>query len=126
MVAEDNPVNQKVVARALEKLGHEVTLAPNGREAVDAFVAATFDIVLMDVQMPVLDGLSATRMIRGIESEAGASHIPIVGLTAHALDSDRSRCLQAGMDAYLSKPFKLQELILLIEALAGKVPAEQS
>jgi CheY-like chemotaxis protein len=126
LVGEDNPVNQKLVARTLENFGHKVTLASNGREAVDAFIASPFDIVLMDVQMPVLDGLSATRMIREIESEAGTSHMPIVGLTAHALDSDRSRCLQAGMDAYLSKPFKPQELILLIEALAGKVLVEQS
>ena len=125
LVAEDNPVNQKVVTRTLENAGHKVTLAPNGRDAVDAFLASPFDIVLMDVQMPVLDGLAATRTIRGIESEGGNSHTPIVGLTAHALDSDRSRCLQAGMDAYLSKPFKPQELILLIEDLALKVLVEQ-
>ena len=126
LVAEDNPVNQKVVTRTLEKLGHKVTLAPNGREAVDAFIASHFDIVLMDVQMPVLDGLSATRMIREIELDAGIPHTPVVGLTAHALDSDRARCLKAGMDAYLSKPFKPQALILLIKELAGKVLAGRS
>ena len=103
LVAEDNPVNQTVIMRMLEKMGHHATLAENGREALSMLQAGTFDLVFMDVQMPEMDGLTATRKIRESELQTG-SHIPIVAMTAHAMKGDKERCLQAGMDAYITKP----------------------
>jgi two-component system sensor histidine kinase/response regulator len=103
LVAEDNPVNQKVVVRMLEKAGHSPLVAHNGREALAMLEAGTFDLVFMDVQMPEIDGLTATRNIRENEKLTG-KHIPIVAMTAHAVKGDKERCLAAGMDAYLSKP----------------------
>lgn len=109
LVAEDNLVNRQLVARLLEKRGHSVHLTSNGREAVEAATAEPFDVILMDIQMPELDGLDATRQIR--EWEAGGNrHTPIIALTAHAMQGDRERCLAAGMDAYLSKPIRTAEL----------------
>ena len=107
----------------MEKAGHPVTLAKNGREAVEAFQQSQFDLVLMDVQMPVMDSLAATMAIRLLEQQAGLSRLPIVALTAHAMESDRLRCLQAGMDAYASKPFKQDELFCLIEDLTSPAAA---
>jgi signal transduction histidine kinase/ActR/RegA family two-component response regulator len=109
LVAEDNTVNQKIALRMLEKRGHRVTLALNGREAVALVRDRAFDIVLMDVQMPVMDGLEATRLIR--EFNAG---LPIVAMTAHAMDGDRERCLDAGMNGYTSKPIRPDELFAAI------------
>ncbi len=103
LLAEDNLVNQAVVARMLEKMGHLLTIACDGREALSRLNAETFDLVFMDVQMPGIDGLAATRKIRERENGTG-SHVPIVAMTAHAMKGDRERCLQAGMDEYLSKP----------------------
>lgn len=103
LLAEDNPINQKVVARMLEKSGHLLTIAQNGQEALSLFQTRTFDLIFMDVQMPGVDGLTATRKIRDWEHGKG-SHIPIVAMTAHALKGDEERCLEAGMDGYLSKP----------------------
>ena len=114
LIVEDNPVNQKVVGRLMEKAGHTITLANNGREAVVAYGQSKFDLVLMDVQMPVMDGLSATATIRGLERESGRARVPIIALTAHAMAADRARCLQAGMDAHLAKPFKTEELLALV------------
>ncbi len=117
LVAEDNPVNQKVACRLLEKRGHRVTVASNGREALDLLSSVPFDLVLMDVQMPILDGIEATAAIRAAERITGA-HIPIVAMTANAVAGDRELCLQNGMDAYVSKPVDSQRLFAAIESLA--------
>jgi signal transduction histidine kinase/CheY-like chemotaxis protein len=124
LVAEDNEVNQRVVSRMLERLGHQVQLAGNGREALERAKVAAFDIVLMDCQMPEMDGFEATARIRAALTTAGRPRMPILALTANASDADRQRCLDAGMDAHLSKPIKLERLA---EALAtwGPTPAEQ-
>ena len=119
LLAEDNPVNQKLAATLLTKRGHEVAVAENGREAVEAFGRGGFDTILMDVEMPEMDGLEATRAIREKEKAEGG-HIPIIGLTAHAMSGDRERCLAAGMDDYLPKPFSPNELFELTERHGGK------
>jgi two-component system sensor histidine kinase/response regulator len=109
LLAEDNPVNQRLALRLLEKLGHRVTLVDNGMAALDQATRASFDLILMDVQMPGLDGLSATRHIRQWESSHGG-HVPIIAMTARAMQGDRERCLEAGMDDYLSKPVDSERL----------------
>ncbi len=116
LVVDDNAVNQKVAARLLEKRGHRVTLAGNGLEALAALERISFDLILMDVQMPEMDGIEATRAIRQREREAGG-HVPIVAMTAHALAGDHGRCLVAGMDGYVSKPIRPAELFAAIEAV---------
>jgi signal transduction histidine kinase/DNA-binding response OmpR family regulator len=116
LLAEDNPVNQKLLLRLLEKAGHAVTLANDGAIAVGAFERGGFDLVLMDVQMPYMDGLQATQKIRAIEAQRGG-HTPILALTAHAMKEDRDRCIQAGMDDYLSKPIYIPELNAVIARL---------
>jgi signal transduction histidine kinase/DNA-binding NarL/FixJ family response regulator len=113
LAAEDNRVNQRLLARLLEKEGHTVKLVDDGEAAVTASGQNNFDVVLMDVQMPVMDGLEATRRIRHREAEAG-KHLPIIALTAHAMKGDRERCLEAGMDAYVTKPVQKQELLQMI------------
>jgi len=128
LVAEDNATNQKLVTAVLESRGHTVTVAPNGRVAVDRAAAESFDVILMDVQMPELGGLEATTEIRAREQSTGA-HVPIVAMTAHAMTGDRERCLAAGMDAYVSKPLRQDDLFGAIDALfisrpADAVPAE--
>jgi signal transduction histidine kinase/ActR/RegA family two-component response regulator len=110
LLAEDNVVNQKVASRLLQKLGHVVTVVGNGLEALDATANGDFDLVLIDVQMPGMDGIEATIEIRAREKAAG-ERIPIIALTAHAMNGDRERCLEAGMDGYLSKPIRTEDLI---------------
>jgi CheY-like chemotaxis protein len=114
LLAEDNLVNQTLAARLLEKRGHRVALARNGREAVAQVEREHFDLVLMDVQMPELDGLEATLAIREKEKATGA-HLPIVAMTAHAMRGDQERCLAAGMDGYVSKPINIKELISVVQ-----------
>ena len=121
LVAEDNAVNQRLARRLLEKRGHQVVVASNGREALEAIATHTFDLVLMDVQMPELDGLEATAALRANETGHG-THLPVIALTAHAMKGDRERCLAAGMDGYLSKPIRPQDLDDLLE-LYVKHPA---
>lgn len=119
LLVEDNPINQVVTAALLEKLGCRVTVAEDGREAIEKLTAQSVDLVLMDCQMPVMDGYEATRRIRA--GEAGVPQLPIVAVTAHALAEDRQKCLDAGMDDYLAKPFGSEELLNML----GKwLPAE--
>jgi CheY-like chemotaxis protein len=114
LLAEDNEVNQRVAAGLLKKGGHSVVIVGNGREAVFALRSEEFDLVLMDVQMPEMDGFEATTAIR--QDEAGTNrHIPIIAMTAHAMTGDRERCLAAGMDGYISKPIRPGDLFNLIE-----------
>ena len=115
LVAEDNALNQLLAKRTLEKAGHSVTVASNGKEAVAALGRETFDLVLMDIQMPVMDGFQATARIREQEIVSG-KHQQIVAMTAHALKGDRERCLEAGMDGYVSKPIRNSELFAAITA----------
>jgi CheY-like chemotaxis protein len=123
LLAEDNLVNQRLVQRILEKEGHDIVVVANGREALEALKKDAFDLVLMDVQMPLMDGLEATKAIR--ESEALTKiHIPIVALTAHAMKGDQDRCIAAGMDGYLSKPIRAADLLNMVETYAKKDCAE--
>tara|TARA_R110002049_G_scaffold4601_6_gene32931 strand:- start:149460 stop:152999 length:3540 start_codon:yes stop_codon:yes gene_type:complete len=110
LVAEDGIANQKVAVGMLTKHGHDVTLATNGEEAIDRWRNGEFDAILMDVQMPAVNGLEATRQIRELEQQLNRKRTPIVAMTAHAMKGDRERCLQAGMDGYLSKPVRSDEL----------------
>ncbi len=111
LIAEDNPVNQRLVMRMLEKRGHAVVLADNGEEALDALAKGMFDVVFMDIQMPQMDGLAATAAIRKIERNRGdGSHQMVIALTAHAMQGDQERCLAAGMDGFLTKPIAAGQL----------------
>jgi CheY-like chemotaxis protein len=114
LVAEDNAVNRLLATRLLEKRGHRVVTTANGREALAALDKEMYDLVLMDVQMPEMDGLEATRTIRRLE-QGTALHQQIIALTAHAMTGDRERCLEAGMDGYLTKPLRPQELDQMLE-----------
>jgi two-component system, sensor histidine kinase and response regulator len=120
LLAEDNQVNQLLATRVFEKLGHRVTIVNNGREALSAVQAGKFDLVAMDVQMPEMDGLDATTAIRAWETAAG-THTPIMAMTAHAMKGDRERCLAAGMDGYISKPIRIQELEHAIAQLVSPI-----
>ncbi len=119
LLAEDNLVNQKVASAMLKKNGHQVVIAGNGQEALDALGKQEFDFILMDVQMPVMDGLAATRAIRKKELETG-QHIPIIALTAHATKVHQDSCFQAGMDDYIPKPFQMPKLFRSIEKLLAQ------
>ena len=129
LLAEDNPVNQRLALRLLEKMGHRITLVDNGVDALDRTTAGGYDLVLMDVQMPELDGLTATRRIRQWEA-ANGGHVPIIAMTARAMQGDRERCLEAGMDNYLSKPIDSERLRQLVSTYhveqAGPVLAWRS
>jgi CheY-like chemotaxis protein len=114
LVAEDNIVNQRVAAGLLTKRGHQVTVVSTGREALHALQAGAFDLVLMDVQMPDMDGFEATAAIRAWERGTGR-HVRIVAMTAHAMVGDKERCLAAGMDGYLSKPIDQRALYAVVE-----------
>jgi CheY-like chemotaxis protein len=109
LLAEDSTANQQLAVGVLTKWGHRVTVAANGVEAVDAWGQDQFDVILMDVQMPEMDGFQATTIIRAREQETG-THIPIVAMTAHAMKGDREECLAAGMDDYVTKPIRWPDL----------------
>ena len=127
LLAEDSIVNQRLAVGLLERHGHRITIANNGQEACDQLERQKFDIVLMDVQMPELDGLSATRRIREREAKSGG-HVPIIAMTAHALKGDRERCLESGMDEYVSKPIRERQLLAALRGMLGDdvaaMPAE--
>jgi CheY-like chemotaxis protein len=120
LLAEDNPVNQKLAIRLLERRGHQVGVAQTGREALALIETDPFDVVLMDVQMPDMDGMEATREIRKRESTRA---LPVIAMTAHAMNGDRERCLAAGMDDYLSKPINPLDLFRLLDELGSKAAA---
>jgi CheY-like chemotaxis protein len=124
LLAEDNPVNQKVARHILEKSGHSVTVAGDGREAVMLFDHQPFDLILMDVQMPYMDGFEATAAIRRRELEKG-THTPIIALTAHAMKGDRERCLSAGCDGYVAKPIQVEELLAAVAEVTPSGPPMQ-
>jgi CheY-like chemotaxis protein len=113
LVADDNTINQRLIKTLLERAGHSVEIAANGRLAVEAFKRAgsSYDVILMDVQMPEIDGYQATREIRDLEGVQDLGHVPIVALTAHAMEGDRQRCLNAGMDGYATKPVEINALL---------------
>ena len=117
LLAEDNPVNQRVAATVLHRRGHEVEIAATGAQALESVTRDSYDLILMDVEMPEMDGLEATRRIRALEAETGG-HVPIIAMTAHAMRGDKEKCLEAGMDGYLPKPIRQQELLQLVENLA--------
>ena len=117
LLAEDNLINQHLVKRLLEKRGHAVTLASSGREALEHVESRSFDVILMDVQMPDMDGLQATARIREIEKDRG-SRTPILALTAHTMKGDRERCLAAGMDQFINKPIDTEHFVEVVEAAA--------
>ncbi len=121
LVAEDNLINQKIAARLLEKAGHKVTVASDGREALAAWRRQGFDLVLMDIQMPHLNGFECTAAIRAIEEQTGG-RVPILALTAHALKGYDQRCLEAGMDGYVSKPMRAEELMAAIHRVTVTAP----
>jgi len=119
LLAEDNPINQKVAVHLLQKKGHKVIVAENGQQVLDKLAQEEFDLILMDVQMPIMNGLETTQRIREQEKQGG-KHLPIVAMTAHALKGDREKCLEAGMDDYVSKPLYPEELYKAIERAMGK------
>ena len=129
LLAEDNPINQRLAVRLLEKRGHKVRMVANGKEVLAALEQQHFELVLMDVQMPEMDGMETTLTIRGREAHEGAysaanpTHIPIIAMTAHAMKGDRDRCLEAGMDGYISKPIQPPELEQAIREIMEREPS---
>jgi CheY-like chemotaxis protein len=119
LIAEDNPVNQKLAVRLLQKQGHTSTVANNGREAVETWEHQPFDAILMDVMMPEMDGLEATLVIREREKATG-QHIPIIAVTANAMVGDREKCLAVGMDDYIPKPVDVTQLYEALSRLTGQ------
>jgi CheY-like chemotaxis protein len=118
LLAEDNAVNQRLAMALFQKMSHEVVLATNGAEAVAKWAGGSFDLVFMDVQMPEVDGFEATQRIRELERGKGG-HVPIIAMTARAMSGDRERCLEAGMDEYVSKPVSRQAIEQAIERHSG-------
>jgi CheY-like chemotaxis protein len=121
LLAEDNPINQHLAVRLLQKRGHEVVVAADGMQTLKAIENENYDLVLMDVQMPSLDGLEVTRRIRERE-KSGARRLPIIAMTAHALKGDRERCLEAGCDGYVSKPIQAAELFRVMASSLSSEP----
>ena len=116
LIAEDNLVNKKLIIRLMEKLGHQVTAVENGNEVLSAFKNNKYDLILMDLQMPEMDGIKTTQKIRDIEKDK-KEHTAIIALTAHAMEEDKQRCISSGMDGYISKPVKINELLETIDTI---------
>ncbi len=125
LLVEDNPVNQQLAQRLLEKWGHRVTLAANGQLALDAIVLRTFDVALMDMQMPVMSGIEATREIRRREAAAGRPPLMIIAMTANAMQGDREACLEAGMNDYIAKPIKAADLAQKLGAISASATGNE-
>ena len=120
LLAEDGPVNQEVAVGLLELKGHHVEVVNNGKEALEALQRQTFDAVLMDIEMPEMDGLEATAAIRKKERAAGG-HVPIIAMTAHAMKGFREQCTEAGMDGYVSKPVRSAELFDALDSVLASL-----
>jgi CheY-like chemotaxis protein len=118
LLVEDHPVNQLLATKLIERAGHRVTLAQNGQEGLDAVMQQPFDLVFMDMQMPVMNGLESTQRIRAFELANQRVRTPIVAMTANAMPTDRQACEEAGMDNFMSKPFKADDLRLLLQQVA--------
>ena len=125
LLAEDNPVNQEVALRLLERRGHSVIVAENGKQALTAIERHKFDLVLMDVQMPEMGGLEATQLIREKEKSTG-EHLPILAMTAHAMQGDRERCIAAGMDGYLAKPIDPKSFLQTVEGISQRATRSET
>jgi CheY-like chemotaxis protein len=126
LLVEDNPVNQRVAQKTLENLAAHVTIANNGAEALERITSAAFDAVLMDCQMPVMDGFTATQRIREWERAQGAKRLPIIALTANVMTEDRAKCIAAGMDAHLGKPIEPAQLIEALSRFLKAQPASSA
>ena len=118
LVAEDNVVNQRLAERLLKKNNHDVTIAQNGQTAIDKHESEVFDLILMDVQMPIVDGFEATRIIRAMQDKS-LQQVPIIAMTANAMMGDRERCIDAGMNGYVSKPIQVNDLFAEINRVLG-------
>tara|TARA_B110001454_G_scaffold219199_1_gene251756 strand:- start:62700 stop:63089 length:390 start_codon:yes stop_codon:yes gene_type:complete len=115
LVAEDNEVNQKIIAKILSKNGIDYKIVSNGEQAIDMYQIGSYGLILMDCQMPIMDGLVATERIREFEKTNGKGRVPIVALTANAMKGDREKCMERGMDDFLPKPFRMNQLLDLIK-----------
>ena len=126
LLADDNPINLDLTTRLLEKKGHEVTTAENGQEAVDLFLKGSFDVILMDLEMPIISGIEAARQIRAKEKASSINtpaYTPIIAMTAHDEETERTACLVVGMDGFISKPIDIKTLNQTIqEIIAGSQP----
>jgi len=114
LIAEDNVLNQRLITATLRRYDFDITIVNNGKEAVEAFSNGNFDYIIMDVMMPVMDGLEATESIRAIENVKGGK-VFIIGLTGNVYDDDKNKCLKAGMDAYLTKPFEEEDFLNIVK-----------
>ena len=122
LVVDDNAVNRKLASVVMERGGHEAVQASDGAQAVEAVERSPFDVILMDVQMPVMDGFEATRQIRDLERLRGAARVPILAVTAGAFEGGRERCRRAGMDGFLAKPVSFDSLLASVEAAGLSLP----
>ncbi len=126
LLAEDNPLNRKLVVSILHNRGHGVVVAQDGREAVEAARKESFDLILMDIQMPVMDGFEATRRIRAMEGETGAPRTPVVAVTAHVLEEEKDRCFYMDMDGFVGKPIRREEFLDTVEGIVGVKPLDET
>jgi CheY-like chemotaxis protein len=118
LLVEDNILNQRITTFSLKKFNHTVDIANNGLEAVNKYRDSSYDVILMDIMMPVMDGLEATSQIRKFEKEAGKTHTPVIAITANTLDNDRDKCIETGMDEYMAKPFDMNRLNEIFKELS--------